>query len=104
MKRTLIAGVALLAVASMAKAQTGYGQITLQNDTSVTLDLYVDGNYGCRALPNLACTTSALAGEHNLTAQATDGRSAVQPGVVVESGGSYTWTVAEGGSEPGGLK
>jgi len=29
---------------------TGYGQVTLVNRTSVTLDLYVSGSYGCRAL------------------------------------------------------
>lgn len=104
MRKTWIGAVALLASAGAATAQTGYGQITLQNNTSVTLDLYVDADYGCRALPNLACTTSATAGEHNLTAQSTDGRSVVYPGVVVESGGSYTWTVSEGGDGSGSLK
>lgn len=70
-----------------------WAQITLQNDTPYTLDLYVDGNYGCRALPNMFCTTQIQAGEHTLTAQATNGQSLSSGPVYIQDGTSPTWTV-----------
>jgi len=70
-----------------------WAQITLQNDTPYTLDLYVDGNYGCRALPGMFCTTQIQAGEHTLTAQATNGQSLSSGPVYIQDGTSPTWTV-----------
>jgi len=73
---------------------TGYGQVTLVNRTSVTLDLYVSGSYGCRALKGLMCTTQVKAGTHALEAKASDGRS-VPASVTLNAGDSFTWTVTE---------
>lgn len=70
-----------------------WAQITLQNDTPYTLDLYVDGNYGCRALPGMFCTTQIQAGTHTLTAKATNGQSTSSGPVYIEDGTSPTWTV-----------
>ncbi len=75
-------------------AGTGYGQVTLQNNTSLTLDLYVDGNYGCRTLMNLMCTTQVPAGTHTLEARGPNGESASTP-VTLGEGDSVTWTVTE---------
>ncbi|MBM3199676.1 hypothetical protein FJZ53_01975 [Candidatus Woesearchaeota archaeon] len=71
-----------------------WAQITLQNDTPYTLDLYVDGNYGCRALPNMFCTTQIPAGNHTFTAVAAGGQGSISEGpVYIEDGSSPTWTV-----------
>ncbi len=67
-------------------------QITLQNDTPYTLDLYVDGNYGCRALSGMFCTTQIQSGTHTFTAQATNGQS-VSTTAYIEEGTSPTWQV-----------
>lgn len=70
-----------------------WAQITLQNDTPYTLDLYVDGNYGCRALPGMFCTTQIRAGEHTLTATAASGEGSISQPVYIEDGTTPTWTV-----------
>jgi uncharacterized protein YceK len=70
-----------------------WAQISLQNDTPYTLDLYVDGNYGCRALPGMFCTTQIQAGDHTLTAQASNGQSLSSGPVYIQDGTSPTWTV-----------
>ena len=96
----LAAGAALAGAAtlflglSVAAAQTGWGQIQMDNRTAVTLDLYVDGNYGCRALSNLACTTQARAGYHDLEARGPNGRR-VTDSVTLNAGRTYTLVVGE---------
>ena len=70
-----------------------WAQITMQNDTPYTLDLYVDGNYGCRALPGMFCTTQIQAGTHTFTAQATNGQSISEGPVYIEDGTSPTWQI-----------
>jgi hypothetical protein len=91
---SLLAGVGLVVSVIAGDAQTGYGQIVLQNNTSVTLDLFVDGRNSCRALRNLTCTTQERAGFHTLAAQAPDQRSA-QATVDLQSGQVVTWTISE---------
>jgi hypothetical protein len=73
---------------------TGSAQVTLVNQTSLTLDLYVDGGYGCRALRNLMCTTQVTPGTLALEARGPGGESASDV-VVVEQGSSFTWTITE---------
>jgi hypothetical protein len=72
-----------------------YGQVSMQNNTDVTLDLYVDGNYGCRALKGLFCTTQVTVGTHTLEAKAGDGRS-ISTSVTINAGDSITWTISVG--------
>lgn len=73
---------------------TGWGQITLDNKTAVTLDLFVDGHFGCRALAGLFCTSQEREGGHVCTANAADGRNAGPFPCPIKSGESFTWTVA----------
>jgi hypothetical protein len=68
-------------------------QITLENRTKITLDLYVDGSYACRALGGLTCTAQTNPGPHRL--EARDGSKTVADAndFMVEDGSSETWTV-----------
>lgn len=81
-----------LGIGFAPKDAHAWAQITLQNDTPYTLDLYVDGNYGCRALPGMFCTTHVQAGTHTLTARASDGQS-ISETAYIEDGTSPVWTV-----------
>jgi hypothetical protein len=83
------------AAAAPAEAQqTGWGQITLNNQTSIDLDLFVDGHYACRALAGLFCTSQEREGKHLCTAQGEGGHAGPFP-CPIKSGDSFTWTVAE---------
>ncbi|HLL28064.1 MAG TPA: hypothetical protein VKT73_10535 [Xanthobacteraceae bacterium] len=90
----LLIGAGLIASVVTGDAQTGYGQIVLENHTSVTLDLYVDGRNSCRALSNLSCTTQEHVGFHQISAVASDGRNASNA-VNLEQGQVVTWTISE---------
>lgn len=75
------------------QAGTGYAQLTLQNNTPFTLDLYIDGEiYGCRALSGMMCTTHVTVGYHTFTAKASNGLS-TSGDYYFEEGASVTWTV-----------
>ena len=78
-----------------AAAQSGYGQVVLDNQMSVTVDLYVDGRYGCRALSRLTCTTQEYTGYHVLRAEASDGRSLEQIIENLQQGEVYSFRVWE---------
>ena len=84
---------AAMAAPAMAQ-QTGWGQITLNNQTSIALDLHVDGHYACRALAGLFCTSQEREGKHLCTAQGEGGHAGPFP-CPIKSGESFTWTVAE---------
>jgi hypothetical protein len=94
MRRILGAACALVLSAPIAIAGNGYGEVTLVNQTSQILDLYVDDHYGCRALSGLSCSTMETAGGHTLVAKGTDGAQVSQP-MELEDGGSFTYTVSE---------
>jgi hypothetical protein len=88
----------LLAVAggTLAWAQSGWGQFQLVNQTSQTVDLYIDDNYGCRALAGLTCETMVTEGGHVATAKgASSGEQLTQP-FEMESGATFTYTISEG--------
>lgn len=84
---------AVPAAPAMAQ-QTGWGQITLNNQTSIALDLHVDGHYACRALAGLFCTSQEREGKHVCTATGEGGHAGPFP-CPIKSGESFTWTVAE---------
>ncbi len=92
-RRAAIAAAAAFA-ACAAAAGTGYGQITLVNQTGQMLDLYVDDHYGCRALAGLTCSTMERAGAHTLYAKASDGQQTSQP-IELDDGGTFTYTISE---------
>lgn len=64
-----------ICMSSSVSAGSGYGQVNFQNNTNVTGDLYVDGNYGCGPVPmNLNCTTQIAAGAHTAYIKFADGQ------------------------------
>lgn len=85
---------AAVPAAPVAAQQTGWGQITLNNQTSIALDLHVDGRYACRALAGLFCTSQEREGKHVCTATGEGGHAGPFP-CPIKSGESFTWTVAE---------
>jgi hypothetical protein len=86
---------ALIMIQTTAPAQEGWGQITLNNKSSSTADMYVDGAYGCRALSGLFCVAQVRVGVHNLEAKTTQGRSVVANGVRVAQGEVRTFTILD---------
>lgn len=89
----LLPVVAVLATAS-ADAQAGYGQISLDNQTSATANLYVDGQFGCG--PVLArgfCTTQVKIGTHDLEAKLGSGGYRTKTGVQLKQGQVITWKI-----------
>jgi hypothetical protein len=83
--------VAFSADASAALPQ-GHAEVTLQNNTSGTLDLYIDNQQQCEALFNLTCTAETSSGFHLLVGASGD-KVAGQQSVNLKSGESYTFTV-----------
>ena len=94
MRLTAIFAIVLVAGAVTADAGTGYGQITLVNQTGQMLDLHVDDHYGCRALAGLTCSTMERAGGHTLVARAADGQQTSLP-MELDDGGTFTYTISE---------
>ena len=90
-----------LSIADMAHAMA---QITMVNKSQVTLNLYIDGNFGCGPVPGVGhftnspgqfCTSSVTPGPHSL--EARKGQDVVpvahEEGVNIGDGTSPTWTV-----------
>ena len=94
MRHTPIFAIAFVVGAFSADAGTGYGQITLVNQTSQMVDLYVDDHYGCRALAGLTCSTMERAGGHTLVARGADGQQTSLP-MELDDGGTFTYTISE---------
>jgi hypothetical protein len=96
--RSLLALSALVSAsfipASSPAQGSGYGQVMLENRMpDLTIDLYVDDNYGCRAGPGFTCTTHVRAGLHYLKAKATDGQETGGE-AYVEEGRTFTYTIS----------
>jgi hypothetical protein len=91
--------IVLLFGLSLPSAQRAYSmaQISLQNNSSFWLNLYIDGNFGCGpVMPSGFCTSSITPGSHVL-----DARKRGEPGTTIASesvnigdGTSPTWTVS----------
>jgi hypothetical protein len=89
----LVAGLAPSLFAPAAEpVQTAYAQVSLQNNTSGTLDLYVDGSYAGRTLRGLFCTSQVAVGQHLLEAKSGSKVVAAKTRIFTR-GESYTWTV-----------
>ena len=85
---------ALLAFASEASAALpqGSAQVTMENHTGQTLDLYIDRQQQCQALMNLMCTAQTASGFHLLFA--ASGETIVGSETVsLKAGESYTFAV-----------
>ena len=75
-------------------SQEGWGQVVLQNNTPYTGDIYIDGNYGCRAFGNgSSCTTQVRVGSHSLFVKIADGQSASED-FDLSQGQVYTYTIS----------
>jgi hypothetical protein len=69
-------------------------QISLQNNTKLWLNLYIDGNFGCGpVMPSGFCTSSVKPGPHLLEARKGDEVISAESGVNIGDGTSPTWTV-----------
>jgi len=97
MRRGLAGLAVAMAMASPAPAtaQEGWGQIMLNNQSTETADLFVNGEYACRALAGLNCTTQVRVGVHTLTARWPDGQTSTATGVELERGRTRTMTIQD---------
>jgi hypothetical protein len=91
--------IVLLFGLSLSSAQRAYSmaQISLQNNTSFWLNLYIDGNFGCGpVMPNGFCTSSVTPGSHLLDARKRgESNTFIGPEAVnIGEGTSPTWTVS----------
>jgi len=71
-------------------------QISLQNNTNLWLNLYIDGNFGCGpVMPSGFCTSSVTPGSHLLEARkrGEPGTTIPPESVNIGDGTSPTWTV-----------
>jgi hypothetical protein len=69
-------------------------QISLQNNTKLWLNLYIDGNFGCGpVMPSGFCTSSVKEGSHLLEAKKGEEVMSYEKGVNIGDGTSPTWTV-----------
>jgi hypothetical protein len=77
-------------------------QITMVNRSQLTLNLYIDGNFGCGPVlgvghftnsPGLFCTSSVTPGPHRLEARDREKVWAHEDDVNIGDGTSPTWTV-----------
>lgn len=71
-------------------------QISMQNNTGLWLNLYIDGYFGCGpVMPSGFCTSSVKPGSHDLEARKGQEVSpiATEKGVNIGDGTSPTWTV-----------
>jgi len=91
----VLAGLASVVPSSVASQS--YGQVSFQNNTSVTGDLYVDDRYGCGPVQmNLYCVTQVQAGAHTAYVRFVDGEVVTFESFYVEAGKVFTLTVSEG--------
>jgi hypothetical protein len=70
----------------------GNAQVTMENHTGQTLDLYIDRQQQCRALMNLMCTVQTSSGFHVLVAASGD-QTVGSESVSLKQGESYTFAV-----------
>lgn len=69
-------------------------QISLQNNTSFWLNLFIDGNFGCGpVMPSGFCVSSVTPGSHLLEAKKGDEVVRSEKDVNIGDGTSPTWTV-----------
>jgi len=90
-----LGGIAMALDPEPSWAQSGWGEFQLVNQTSQAIDLYIDDDYGCRALAGLTCETMIREGGHVATAKGlSSGEEVTQP-FEIDSGGTFTYTVSE---------
>lgn len=95
MKRMLIvAFIFSLLLLTHVNNSYSMAQISMQNNTSLWLHLYIDGNFGCGpVMPSGFCTSSVKPGPHDLEARKGQEVVATEKSVSIGDGTSPTWTV-----------
>ena len=85
--------VALLAVVSIAQAQTKTFQFTFVNHINVQLNFTVDDNYACTANAGMVCYSTVAVGSHDF--KAMDGDNMIRHVVATlnEDADNPTWTI-----------
>jgi len=88
--------IALVLSFSFPLADRAYAmaQISMQNNSKLWLNLYIDGNFGCGpVMPGGFCTSSVKEGPHLLEAKKGEEVMSYEKGVNIGDGTSPTWTV-----------
>jgi hypothetical protein len=88
--------IALVLSFSFPLADRAYAmaQISMQNNSKLWLNLYIDGNFGCGpVMPGGFCTSSVKEGPHLLEAKKGEEVMSYEKGVNIGEGTSPTWTV-----------
>lgn len=83
---------ASFSTAASAALPQGNAQVTMENHTGQTLDLYIDQAQQCQALMNLMCTVQTTSGFHLLVA-ANGGQAVGSESVSLKQGESHTFAV-----------
>ncbi len=73
-----------------ARAQTGYGTILFENNTSITIDFYARGEFACRALSHGHCQAMVRAGNGISVGWSGGGQSDMSGIVNLASGETVT--------------
>jgi hypothetical protein len=96
--RMFAAVFALISVAGLCYLhERGLGaQWSMQNNTKITLDFYIDDIYQCQALSHGFCTAQVEAGKHILKAKSRDGKFIkTSEKMEIKEGESRTWVVEQ---------
>jgi hypothetical protein len=86
--------VGLVVSSHVARADAGFGQVIMKNDTTIPADFFVDGALQDRAQVGGSVTAQVPVGSHNLKVVCTDG-STLERSVDVAEDDTLTWTITE---------
>lgn len=95
-KQRMLLAACIVSILLLTQVSNSYSmaQISMQNNTSLWLNLYIDGNFGCGpVMPSGFCTSSVNTGPHDLEARKGQEVVATEKGVNIGDGTSPTWTV-----------
>ena len=84
----------LVGASRVARAEAGYGDVIMKNDTTIPADFYVDGALQDRAMVGGSVTAHLPVGPHDLKVVCTDG-STTGRNVDVTEDDTLTWTISE---------
>lgn len=88
---TILLSLAPLALSSALIASERTAKVTLDNQTNIVLNLYVDKNFACRAETKTTCATNVALGEHYFEAKDSDNEGEANSTHTVTQ--DETWTV-----------
>ncbi|MCW3836569.1 hypothetical protein ACFQ1E_09895 [Sphingomonas canadensis] len=97
MRRWAVLSAALLLAPNMAGAQSagGWGEVVLENSTTIGAELYVNEVYQCTAPPRSSCTAEVGSGPHYATILFDNGDYILTPFFEVPEGMAMTLPVRD---------